>query len=321
MEKLLVICGPTATGKTSLALHLSKLYAGEIISADSRQVYKGMDIGTGKGLPVNSKLITQNSKLPGFYEMGGTRIWGYDLVDPRKEFSVGQYVKIAGKIVENILNRGKLPILVGGTGLYIKAVVDGIETASFPRNKDLRKSLEGKKVEELFEILAVKDPIKAASMNSSDRKNPRRLVRAIEVASQKSKIKNQRSQLMTKKDVLFIGLKAEKVVLNKRIADRVALRVNQGIINEVKTLQKNGIYWESQAMQAIGYGVWKDYLARKKEKEEIVSDWVKEERKYVKRQTAWFKKDKRVVWFDISKKAWKKSVEKTTGNWYYKAKI
>src|SRR5687767_6639381 len=124
MKKLLVICGPTATGKSSLAFKLARKFNGELISADSRQVYIGMDIGTGK-------------------EWGeGVEIWGYDLVDPDKEFSVAQYLRFATKKISDIEKRGKLPILVGGTGLYIKGVVDGIPTVDVPRNKKLREILE-----------------------------------------------------------------------------------------------------------------------------------------------------------------------------------
>ena len=132
MKKLLVICGPTASGKTSLAIYLAKVSVGEIISADSRQVYKRMDIGTGKDLPVNFNnevdysFQTPNIKLEkqdiGFYEIEGVKIWGYDLVDPNKEFSVSQYIKIANKVIENIWDQKKLPILAGGTGIYIKVV-------------------------------------------------------------------------------------------------------------------------------------------------------------------------------------------------------
>src|SRR4030066_2229730 len=141
MKKFLVICGPTAMGKTSLALRLAKLFNGELISADSRQVYKGMDIGTGKDLPVTVKCQMSNVKCFGkricYYKINGVRVWGYDLVEPTEEFSVAQYVGIAQEILENIYSRGKLPILVGGSGFYIKAVVDGIPTVVVP--KSLRK--------------------------------------------------------------------------------------------------------------------------------------------------------------------------------------
>ena len=190
MRKLLVICGPTACGKTSLALGLAKKFGGEVVSADSRQVYKGMDIGTGKDLPKNSKFEIRNSKLGGSYIVAGVPIWGYDIADSKKGFNVAQYTKITRTIIENIFVRGKLPILVGGTGLYIKGAVDGIATAEVRPNVKLRKSLFEKSPEELFEILAQVDAIKAGSLNSSDRRNPRRLIRAIEVALNKTKIKS-----------------------------------------------------------------------------------------------------------------------------------
>ena len=205
MKKLLVICGPTATGKTRLALHLGKKLNAELVSADSRQVYKWMNIGTGKDLPKDSRFKIQDSRSGGYYLVGGVKIWGYDLVEPTEEFSVGKYVKIARKIIKDIWKSrqklthsggqgGKLPILVGGTGLYIKGVVDGIPTAAISKSKALRKTLEGKKSDELFELLAQLDPVRAASMNASDRKNPRRLIRAIEVAS--AKVKSQKSKVL-----------------------------------------------------------------------------------------------------------------------------
>src|SRR3989344_2658803 len=185
MIKLLVICGPTATGKTSLALHLSEVFNGEIISADSRQVYRGMDIGTGKDLPVISNYqfpITNLKKQNiGCYKIKGINVWGYDLVKPNEDFSVGQYIAIAENIIENIHDRKKLPIIVGGTGLYIKGIVDGIPTADIPKNMELRKSLENKDTSELYDNLVSLDPAKALSLNKSDSKNPRRLIRAIEV--------------------------------------------------------------------------------------------------------------------------------------------
>ena len=317
MEKLLIICGPTATGKTKLALELAKKFDGEIVSADSRQVYKYMDIGTGKDLPTNSKF--QNSKtlsMGGFYTINGVKLWGYDLVSPKKEFSVAQYERVARSIIRGIWGRKKLPILTGGTGLYIKAVIDGIETASIPKNIKLRESLEDRTVKELFEILSNVDSVKSASLNLSDRKNPRRLVRAIEIAQNNLSGKSKKRQTALKADVLMIGLTVPKKMLNKRIKERVKKRINQGIEKEIEKLLKMGVNWNMQSMNTLGYKQWREYLISKKTKKEVIDKWIKDEIQYTKRQNTWFKKERRIKWFDMSKRAYKKDMETEVKKWY-----
>ena len=325
MNKLLVICGPTATGKTSLALHLAKVFGGELISADSRQVYKHMDIGTGKEIPKdfgfrNSDLEFKGVEV-GYYTDGDTRIWGYDLVEPKREFSVAQYIKIADDIIKNIWERGKRPILIGGTGFYIQGIVDGIPTAQIPKNKKLRNLLKGKKVNELFEILAQLNPVKSASMNASDKKNPRRLIRAIEVASWRlevrdGKLDNRTSHFQLPISTLFIGLTAPKKVLEKKIERRVDERVRQGIENEIKSRLKEGVSWRMQSMTSLGYRQWRDFFEGKKGKDEVINIWKKQEVNFTKRQIAWFKRDKRINWFDITQRDFQKEVEKLVKKWY-----
>lgn len=337
-RKLLVICGPTATGKTRLALHLAKKFNGEIVSADSRQVYCFMNIGTGKDIPKGFEFRISNLGFKGgevgFYTDGDTRIWGYDFIKPTEEFSVAKYVKIANKIINEIWKPrqklthsggqgGKLPILVGGTGLYIKGVVDGIPTAAIPKSEALRKTLEGKKSGELFELLAQLDPVRAASMNASDRKNPRRLTRAIEIAELKSENK-QSLALLAKElriknlssDTLFIGLTAPKNLLKKKIDDRVERRFKQGIENEIRSLFQKGVTWRHQSMQALGYKQWLGFFENKKSQQDVVLNWKRAEKKFAKRQMTWFKRDKRINWFDISKLGWDKDVERLVGKWY-----
>jgi len=317
--KLLVICGPTSTGKTTLAIALAERFNGELISADSRQVYKGMDIGTGKNLPAGAKIKLPWFKKYGYYEVGGVKIWGYDLADPRHEFSIAQYIKFAERIISDIVKRGKFPILVGGTGLYIKGVVDGIATASIPKNNLLRKTLEGKAPEELFEKLAQMDSFKAGQMNTSDRKNPRRLIRAIEVAMWKiNNAKKEKEIEKKKKDlvVLMIGLTASEKYISGKIKLRVAQRVKAGIKKEVENLLRNRVNWDMQSMSSMGYGEWKDYFDDKKTEAEILKGWEEEEKKYVKRQMVWFKKDKRIRWFDITSVSYPKNVEKSVEKWY-----
>jgi tRNA dimethylallyltransferase len=319
MEKLLVVCGPTSTGKTTLAIAIAKKFNGEIISADSRQVYKGMNIGTGKDLPPGAKMKFPWFKKFGYYEIEGAKIWGYDLADPRHEFNVAQYIKFAERIISDILKRGKLPILVGGTGLYIKGIVDGIATASVPKNNLLRKNLEGKSADDLFEKLAQMDSFKAGQMNASDKKNPRRLIRAIEVAMWKiNNIQKDKSIEKKKKefDVLEIGLTAPEKYIFDRIKLRVIQRVERGIKKEVENLLKSHVSWNLPSMSSMGYRQWKDYFYNKKTEVEILKDWEEEEKKYVKRQMVWFKKDGRIHWFDITSKTYPKSVEKSVEKWY-----
>jgi len=279
MKKLLVVCGPTSTGKTKLALSLAKEFNGTLISADSRQVYKYMDIGTGKG---------------------EEKVLGYDLVNPNEEFSVSQYVNFANKEIQNIYKEGKLPILVGGTGLYIKSITDGIETADVPPNEKLREELSKKSVKELFELLEEADSKKAISMNESDRKNPRRLVRAIEIANYDLKIEISKPDY----DILFIGLTTPLLELKERIEKRVDERIEMGFQKEIDFLKNNG-FWEGAPQSTLGYREWPD-----------IDRWKLEEFKYAKRQMTWFKKNERINWFNITDLKFKSEVENLVRKWY-----
>jgi tRNA dimethylallyltransferase len=304
MNKLLVICGPTATGKTSLGFKLAKKYNGEIISADSRQVYKYMDIGTGKEWDNEVK------------------IWGYDLADPKENYSVSDFFKTMKVAIEDIWSRGKLPIIVGGTGFYIKSLIDGIQTVDIPKNNYLRESLEKLSVDELFDKLGVLDSSKAASLNSSDSKNSRRLIRAIEVAVwntentiQKHEVNLRDRVLSDNVDVLMIGLKADKDKLLNNIIKRVEDRMNNGFIDEVESLLKNGVSWKMQSMNALGYKESEAFFKQGMSYEEFIETWVRNEMKYAKRQLTWFKKDNRINWFDTTSKNFIKEVEKRLQKW------
>jgi tRNA dimethylallyltransferase len=299
-----------------LAIKLAKKFRAEIISADSRQVYRDANIGTGKDLPVNSKFQLLNSKF-GYYSIQGVRLWGYDLVGPKGSFSVGQYLKFARHIINDIQKRKKLPILVGGTGLYIKGVVDGIPTASIPRNRNLRRNLEGKSTSELYELLASFDALKAGSMNASDRKNPRRLVRAIEISQYLIDHKLISGKQTPKAlDTLFIGLEADRLFIEKKIEARVKKRVDAGIKDEIGRMLKSGVTWNSQSMLSLGYRQWRNYFEGKSSEQTVIDEWSKEEKRYAKRQILWFKRDKRINWFDITAKDYQKEVEKMVRKWY-----
>lgn len=318
MNQLLVICGPTSTGKTTLALKLAKKFNGEIVSADSRQVYTGMNIGTGKDLPRGAKMKKWLFARWGFYEIEGVKIWGYDLIDPKHDFSVAQYLKMAHGMIDDITKRKKLPILTGGTGLYIKGVIDGIPTAEIPRNDLLRQELGKRSAGELYETLANLDAMKAGSMNSSDRKNPRRLIRAIEIAQYQLTKKNLpvHHAIGEGYDILFIGLSASKAFLDKQIDIRVKERIDKGIKDEIRKLLRMGVKWEDQSMVAMGYGQWRDFFEGGVEEDQVIDEWERAEKAYAKRQMTWFKKDKRIKWFDVTDKTYPGNVEKIVQKWH-----
>lgn len=263
MHKLLVICGPTATGKTKLAAKLAKECNGELVSADSRQVYRGMDLTTGKDRP----------DVP---------IWLYDVVNPDQEFSVSHWVKLARRAISDIHDRSKLPILVGGTGLYIKAMLEPFETINIPRNEKLRQQLDSLTVPELQQVTT------RGSMNNSDWNNPRRLIRKIEITTSKKSPQN-----ITHFDALIIGLTAPIRYLDKQIDRRLKKREKQGLYAEIQKLRKK--YSPNlPSMSAIGIN----------------------EHAYVRRQITWFKKQHGILWFDITKKDAVKNIIKEVHTWY-----
>lgn len=298
IRKLLVICGPTATGKTELALQLSKLFDGELISADSRQVYKYMDIGTGKDLPSD-----------------GTKIWGYDLVDPQEKFSVSHYKEYARNKINEIWEKRKLPILVGGSGFYIKSVIDGVSTIDIDVNLHLRENLSGKSAFELFNILAQLNSQRAKKMNISDRNNPRRLIRAIEIYSQVNEDGLVGDQGL-EADCLFIGLTAEAEELKKRIVKRVEKRIKQGMEQEVEGLLRKGVDWTDQSMATPGYREWKGYMSHEYDLEKLKAEWASKEIQYARRQMTWFKKDEKIMWFDCRDENLSLNVAKLVKIWY-----
>ncbi len=284
MGKLLVICGPTATGKTKLAFNLAKKFNGELISADSRMVYKHMDIGTGKDLNKYEKIL------------------GYDLVGPDEEFSVSNYLSFANQAIRKIYEQKKLPILVGGTGFYIKAVVDNPERINIPRNLNLRKKLSQKTARELFAILVKTNPVEALKLNSSDNKNPRRLIRLLEVLDY-GKTAHDGQKKINFDNVLWIGITCPLDILKERIEKRVDERVNASFEKEIEFLKRKG-FWDKIPSKTLGYKNWPN-----------IEKWKLEEFKYAKRQITWFKKEKRITWFDITKKGFEKDVENLVQKW------
>lgn len=319
MKKILIICGPTACGKTSLGLKLAKKFNGEIVSADSRQVYKGLSIGTGKDIPEGavreiSDIKFENNSIE-YYLLNHTKVWGYDVVDPLDDFSTAQYHQLTKKIISDIYKRRKIPIIVGGSGLYINAIVDSPETLSIPPNKKLRKELEGLTVEELQEKLIMLDKHQFKQLNNSDKNNPRRLIRHLEKSTN---IRNHRKTTYPTRsyESLWIGLNSDKEKIDQRINQRVRERANSNMTAEVNALNKLKLKVGSSAMTATGYNEWGQYLAGKISKDEAISKWQTREHQYARRQMTWFKKNPDILWFDITSQSYSQDIVEVVENWY-----
>ncbi len=277
-NKVLVILGPTATGKSGLAVKLAKKYNGEVISADSRQVYRGLNIGTGK--------ITKK-------EMRGIHHWLLDVESPKKVFTVVEWRKLALEKIQTILKRDKLPIICGGTGFYIQSIVDGIVLPEVPPNKALRKKLEKKNLDQLVAILKKLDSARAKNI---DTKNKVRLIRAIEIATELGsvpKLEKQKSPY----EFLQIGLKLPDKELKQKISIRLFARMSGGMINEAKKLKKNGLSFKRMRELGLEYRYLADYLENKITKEDLIKKLETEIWRYSKRQMTWFKRDKKINWF------------------------
>jgi len=266
---LIVIGGPTATGKTDLALSAAKILDCEIVNADSMQVYKGMDIGTNK----------DKAKL----EAAGVKTWLFDVVEPDYNFTVSEYQKLAYEAIESIQGRGKVPILVGGTGLYIDAVIKGYVVETEP-DWDRRKNLEKLSVEDLQKELEDLG-FDLASLNNSDKNNPRRLIRLIEKQGKSGDPSLKEPDF----DVLFLYPEFEIEELEEKIEKRVKKMIEQGLIKEVQRLLAKGYGKENKAMQAIGYKQVIEFLdSEMKNQEELIEKISLAHRQYAKRQKTWF---------------------------------
>ena len=275
--KVLVIVGPTAIGKSDLAVKLAKKFNGEVVSADSRQVYTGLDIGSGK--------VTRR-------EMAGVPHHMLDVASPKRVYSVSQYQRDAHKAIRDILKRGKLPILIGGTGMYIEAIVDNPIYPVVKPNRTLRKELEKKRGSDLAKELRKLDRKRAETI---DLANKRRLVRAIEIAralGKSSKIEKQPVY-----DCLQIGLAEDIDKLRTRIKLRLQKRLRAGMLAEVKKLRASGLSFKRLHDLGLEYRYLGMFLEGKLEKNEMTERLTIAIGQYAKRQMTWFKRDKRIHWF------------------------
>lgn len=276
-KKLIVILGPTASGKTELAIKLAKKFNGEIINADSRQVYKGMDIGTAK---------------PTKKEMKGIPHYLLDVASPKRKFTIAQYRKLALKAIEKIQRKGKIPFLVGGTWFYIRAIVDGLVIPEVPPDWKLRKKLEKKSPRELYKILKKLDPERAKTI---EKENKRRLIRAIEICKKIGKVPPLRFEPLPY-PVLMLGIKIDKKKLMERIKKRFFEWLKKGLIEEVKKLRKMGISFKRIEEFGMHYREISRYLQGKISKKEMIENSIREIQNYARKQINWFKRDKRVNW-------------------------
>ena len=283
MNKILIICGPTGTGKTKLAFALAKKFNGELVSADSRQVYKGLDALTGKD---------RSKEIP---------IWLYDVIDVGQPFSAAHFAFLARRAIDDIHKRKKLPIVVGGTGLYLSALTSTIDTLGIPPNTKLREKLSSFSLDLLQVQLQHVDELRWLQMNQSDQKNPRRLIRAIEIAKS-GKISPQE---VPRYDALWIGLTTTLRTLKQKISKRVRMRWDEAVGEVQKYLPP-----------ILGAGPLLAFLRGDSTKEEALREWVNVEYQYAKRQMTWFRKQKNIQWFNVRDEDFRRNVESSVAQWY-----
>lgn len=316
-NKLIIITGQTATGKTKLALEYAQKYNGELINCDSRQIYKYLNIITGKDINkiANSKfkIVNRINNFDiGFYSIStsfnkfqpiSTKIWLYDVVYPDQYFSSFEYIKLAQKVIKDIISRNKTPILVGGSYFYLKHLLYGFDF-QVPPNFKLREELNKKSVSELQQILTNlitnhQTPISNLQpLNQSDWQNPRRLIRRIEILQGTLLKKTVPLRIVPKFSISkFIGLKYKnKETLKQAITDRVEERLEQGAIDEIKTILKKGYKENNPGLKTIGYKQIIEYLEEKITQEDAIKKWITAEVQYAKRQYTFMKKDKNILW-------------------------
>ncbi len=278
-RKIIVILGPTASGKTGLGVKLAHQFNGEIVSADSRQVYKGMDIGTGKDLDEFN------------FEVNGEKIeikhYLIDIVEPNDEYNIARFQVDAYEAIDNILKQKKLPIIVGGSGLYLQVIVDGYGLSETKNDKSLRDELEEKSIDELLNELKSLNKKFVQELNNSDKNNKRRLIRYIEVLKSKSRPKTS----SPKYDCLILGLTWEREILRDRIYKRLIERLEkEGMVEEVEILNREGVNWKRLRSFGLEYKFISMYLQDEIDYDEMVEKLNNAIGKFAKQQISWFRR-------------------------------
>lgn len=291
LKHLIVVLGPTASGKSNLGVKIAQRFNGEVISADSMQIYRGLDIGTAK--------ITKE-------EMGGIKHHLIDIRDPDESFSVSEYQKLARQKIEEIFQRQKTPVLVGGTGLYINSTLYNYYFADLADEQQSANNYWRKKYQELaqtqgnealYQLLQKTDPASAERLHPNDVK---RVIRALEYFQCHGQPISANNQALTTPQSVYpaylIGLTMDRALLYERINQRVDIMLESGLENEVENLLKNGCSPQSQSMQGIGYRQIIEYLQGKCSREEAVANIKQETRRYAKRQLTWFRRTPQIHW-------------------------
>ena len=285
LPKILCVVGPTASGKTAYAIELARENNGEIVSCDSMQIYKYMNIGTAKAT------AEERAEVP--HHM-------IDFVDPNRDYSVADFVTDARACIAEILSRGKMPVLCGGTGLYIDSVLKSVEFLPQKRDDKLRdelwKKAEQDGAESVYEILKELDPIEADKVHYN---NVKRVIRAIEICKTTGMTKTEADKLSIGKPMYnptIYGLNMPREKLYERIDRRVDIMVEQGLVGEVRQLLNMGIRRDSTAMQAIGYKELVRYIDGLCDFETAIEDIKRESRRYAKRQLTWFRRNPDIIW-------------------------
>lgn len=285
--KVIVIVGPTASGKTSTSIEIAKKLNGEIISADSMQIYKEMNIGTA---------------TPSIEERDGVTHYLMDIVSPDELYNVTMYKKMAEEAIEEILAKGKLPIIVGGTGLYLSTLINGIEFSEVKEDTEYRNEMqalaESKGPNYLHDMLREVDPVAADNI---DMNNVRRVIRALEIYKVTGKTKTQldeESVKETKYDYMVYGIETPREKLYERINLRVDKMLEEGLIEEVKSLLEK-YELSKTALQGLGYKEVKAYLEEQTTYDEMVETLKMETRRYAKRQLTWFRRESQIKWYSL----------------------
>ncbi len=276
-KKLIVIVGPTASGKSSLAIKLAQKLQGEVISADSRQVYKGMNLGTGK--------VTKK-------EMAGIPHHLLDIASPKTIFSADKYQRLSRLALKKIWTKNKTPIICGGTGFYIQVLVDGLVLPEVPPNKILRNKLTKLDAEELFKILKTKDPERA---NNIDKQNPARLIRSIEIADALGKVPQLKTNPLDAQTI-YIGINPGKEKLKSNIHKRLLARIKLGMLAEIKKLHKSGVSFQKLESFGLEYRYGALLLQNKISEQNFLIELEKAINDYAKRQITWFKRNPNIHW-------------------------